>query len=104
MIKSKQVIFLSIAIVFIPLAIFVFYFYDQNISTNIADWASFATFLALIVSVLSLLLISYITYLMSDESLKKPKRWEILNEYLNIIDEINLSNDLVEEQTLRMHN
>lgn len=86
MIKPKQVIILSLVIVFIPLAFFGFYFYDQKISTNVDDWASFSTFLSLIVAVLSLLLISYITYLISDESLKKPKKWEAYEAFLDVLE------------------
>ncbi|MFT6922047.1 MAG: putative membrane protein [Crocinitomicaceae bacterium] len=87
---------LSFAVI-VPLIIFIFNFYSQDVSIKISDWGAFGDFLGgvinPIVSILSLLILTYISIVIDRNSKKTSENLHLRNKKEDAFD--NLAEHLV---------
>ncbi|MFD2891389.1 hypothetical protein ACFS5J_05105 [Flavobacterium chuncheonense] len=76
----------------IPLFLFIYYFRDQSISNNIADWGTFGDFfggmLNILISLISLIVLGYLTYLVGKQSIEENERMNIWLRKLDAYDSL----------------
>lgn len=75
---------IAILLVFVPIMVFIFFFQEQEISSEISDWAYFGGFfggtVGVMISLMNLAILAYLTMWVSKQGNEENKKLYFYNE------------------------